>query len=82
MEPTWTTLAAVDYGDVFDSGKDTTKYMVLGQVGKEGDDIIYVEVARVTHMRLKFDTPEIAPTPFLIKAADVKVRWVGKKEDF
>jgi len=81
MKPTWTTLAAVDCDDIFDSGEGTSQYKVLGQVGKEGDEDIFTEVVRITPKRLNFDMPDIVPTPFLIPSKDVQVRWLKSEEE-
>ena len=73
MEPTWTPLKELDKNDIFDSGRGTTKYRVLGQIGKEGGDTtIHMEVARLMHIE------SIPPVPYLI-SSDTEVRYVGKK---
>ncbi len=79
MEPSWTTLSALDGNDVFDSGRDTTKYRVLGQIGKEGDEKIYTEVARLEAFEM------LSPQPFLIKGGKknypIQVRYLGKADE-
>jgi hypothetical protein len=74
-KPTWTTLEALDRNDVFDSGLKTTKYCVLGKIGKQDDktSATHTEIARMSPVH------GVAPAPYLLNS-DAKVRYIGTKD--